>query len=53
MGAKQGLTLRVKHRLRFFATVFRYMWTQREEYIVENCIMMNFIVCILYRILLG
>jgi hypothetical protein len=52
-----SLTLREKHRLRVFEnTVLRSIYGPKiEEKTVrgENCIMMNFISCILHRILLG
>jgi hypothetical protein len=51
------LTLREEHRLRVFweQSVEEDIWTLKEgRWIVEkNCIMMNFITCILHRTLLG
>jgi hypothetical protein len=50
-----SITLREEHRLRVFENrVLRKIFgPKREEDRGENCIMMNFIACILHRILLG
>jgi hypothetical protein len=47
--------LREGHRLRVFENrvLRRIFGPKREEDHGENCIMMNFTACILYRILLG
>jgi hypothetical protein len=50
-----SLTLREEHRLRVFENrvLRRIFGPERKTYRGENCIMMNFIACILHRILLG
>jgi hypothetical protein len=50
-----SLTLRKEHRLRVYANrmLRRIFGRKREEDRGENCIMMNFITCILHRIFLG
>jgi hypothetical protein len=51
-----SLTLREEHRLRVFENrVLRKIFgpKRRKTDRGENCIMMNFIACILHRILLG
>jgi hypothetical protein len=55
MGAKLGLSLGEEHRLRVFENrVLRKKYgPKRKIDHGENCIMMNFITCILHRILLG
>jgi hypothetical protein len=56
MGAKLGtLTLGEVHRLRVFENrlLRKIFGPKRKMDRGENCIMMNFIACILHRILLG
>jgi hypothetical protein len=48
-----SVTLREEHRLRAFENrVLRRIFGRKKDH-GENCIMMNFITCILYLILLG
>jgi hypothetical protein len=55
MGAKLGLSLSGGNRLRFSGNrmLRRIFGPKMEEDCGENCIMMNFMVCILHRILLA
>jgi hypothetical protein len=49
-----SLTFGEEHRLRFFENrVLRRIFGPKREDHGENCIMMNFIICTLHRILLG
>jgi hypothetical protein len=56
MGAKLSLTFREEHRLKVFEnSVEEDIWTYKERKTDcgENYIIMNFMACILHRILLG